>query len=53
MNSASSEVENGISDTTARKARWIQARLRSARSKWLSWVCWPTQNMPRVRKLSR
>ena len=35
MKSAISVVENGISVTANRNARWIQVRLRSLRSNWL------------------
>src|SRR5271165_1813779 len=44
-------VENGVSVTANRNMMWIQERLRSERARWLSWVCCPTQNMPRVRKV--
>jgi hypothetical protein len=44
-------VENGIRTTAARKARWIKVSGRLTRSKWLSWVCWPTQKIARVMKL--
>src|SRR5260370_19200864 len=53
MNSASSAVENGMNTTASRNTRWIHVSRWSLRAKKLSWVCWPAQKMPSVKKLIR
>jgi hypothetical protein len=53
MNSASRDVENGISAMVARNASWSHVRSRSALANKFSSGCWPFQKIPSVRKLRR
>src|SRR6266436_7117914 len=53
MNSASSAVEKRMNTTASRNTRWIHVSRWSLRAKKLSWVCWPAQKMPSVKKLIR